>query len=188
MLVIIYILVVAWFKSFMTPLIIMAAIPFSLVGILPALTVGPLLAVAAASVVGQDLPPYSLGLWHGFNTPLLMSVVALVLYEPLSQKPGGVANLEVKTLDEAARAIGALLDRVGGKLVSRNEVRDASGRSANSTGGSPPAPLSATPATAPPRTRHSSALLTKKRDSLGISLLSAHGQAQACNARGMQTR
>ncbi len=32
----IYVLVVGWFQSFMTPLIIMAAIPFSLVGILPA--------------------------------------------------------------------------------------------------------------------------------------------------------
>ncbi|MBN2318383.1 MAG: efflux RND transporter permease subunit, partial [Acidobacteria bacterium] len=31
----IYILVVAWFQSFKTPLVIMAAIPFSLVGILP---------------------------------------------------------------------------------------------------------------------------------------------------------
>ena len=36
MLVLIYILVVGWFQSFKTPLIIMAAIPFSLVGILPA--------------------------------------------------------------------------------------------------------------------------------------------------------
>ena len=35
-LVLIYILVVGWFQSFLTPLIIMAAIPFSLVGILPA--------------------------------------------------------------------------------------------------------------------------------------------------------
>ena len=35
-LVLIYVLVVGWFQSFMTPLIIMAAIPFSLVGILPA--------------------------------------------------------------------------------------------------------------------------------------------------------
>jgi len=35
-LVLIYILVVGWFQSFRTPLIIMAAIPFSLVGILPA--------------------------------------------------------------------------------------------------------------------------------------------------------
>ena len=35
-LVLIYVLVVGWFESFKTPLIIMAAIPFSLVGILPA--------------------------------------------------------------------------------------------------------------------------------------------------------
>ncbi len=35
-LVLIYILVVGWFQSFVTPLVIMAAIPFSLVGILPA--------------------------------------------------------------------------------------------------------------------------------------------------------
>jgi multidrug efflux pump subunit AcrB len=34
-LVLIYILVVAWFQSFLTPLVIMSAIPFSLVGILP---------------------------------------------------------------------------------------------------------------------------------------------------------
>jgi len=35
-LVLIYVLVVGWFESFKTPLVIMAAIPFSLVGILPA--------------------------------------------------------------------------------------------------------------------------------------------------------
>ncbi len=35
-LVLIYILMVGWFRSFITPLIVMAAIPFSLVGILPA--------------------------------------------------------------------------------------------------------------------------------------------------------
>ena len=35
-LVLIYVLVVGWFQSFQTPLVIMAAIPFSLVGILPA--------------------------------------------------------------------------------------------------------------------------------------------------------
>ena len=35
-LILIYVLVVAWFQSFKTPLVIMAAIPFSLVGILPA--------------------------------------------------------------------------------------------------------------------------------------------------------
>jgi multidrug efflux pump subunit AcrB len=35
-LVLIYALMVGWFRSFMTPLVVMAAIPFSLVGILPA--------------------------------------------------------------------------------------------------------------------------------------------------------
>ena len=35
-LILIYILMVGWFKSFLTPLIVMAAIPFSLIGILPA--------------------------------------------------------------------------------------------------------------------------------------------------------
>ena len=36
MLVLIFILMVGWFRSFLTPLVVMAAIPFSLVGILPA--------------------------------------------------------------------------------------------------------------------------------------------------------
>ena len=35
-LVLIYVLVVGWFQSFTTPLVIMSAIPFSLIGILPA--------------------------------------------------------------------------------------------------------------------------------------------------------
>ncbi len=35
-LILIYVLVVGWFQSFLTPLVIMAAIPFSLIGILPA--------------------------------------------------------------------------------------------------------------------------------------------------------
>ena len=35
-LVLIYILMVGWFKSFLTPLIVMAVIPFSLIGVLPA--------------------------------------------------------------------------------------------------------------------------------------------------------
>ncbi|MGM0593705.1 MAG: proton-conducting transporter membrane subunit, partial [Pseudomonadota bacterium] len=48
-----------------------------LVGIVPAWTVAPLLATAAGSTVGAELPYYSLAIWHGFNTPLLMSVIAL---------------------------------------------------------------------------------------------------------------
>ena len=48
------------------------------VGVLPAVTVGPLLAVAARATLGGALPDYSLALWHGFNLPLAMSAVALV--------------------------------------------------------------------------------------------------------------
>ena len=49
-----------------------------LVGMLPAYTVAPLLAAAASASLGGQLPEYSLAIWHGFNLPLLMSVVALV--------------------------------------------------------------------------------------------------------------
>ncbi|WP_122465660.1 monovalent cation/H+ antiporter subunit A [Brevundimonas lutea] len=48
-----------------------------LVGVFPAVTVGPFLHSAAVSVLGYDLPYYSLAIWHGFNLPLLMSVLAL---------------------------------------------------------------------------------------------------------------
>ncbi|MBK1662244.1 hydrogen gas-evolving membrane-bound hydrogenase subunit E, partial [Paracraurococcus ruber] len=48
-----------------------------MVGILPAATVGPFLAVAVSALLGDDLPDYSLSVWHGLNLPLLMSVVAL---------------------------------------------------------------------------------------------------------------
>jgi multicomponent K+:H+ antiporter subunit A len=48
-----------------------------LVGMLPAFTVDGLLRAAAGSVLmGQPLPAYSLSIWHGFNLPLLMSVLA----------------------------------------------------------------------------------------------------------------
>ncbi len=49
------------------------------VGVLPAWSVGSLLQVAAWPVVGAALPVYSLAVWHGFTTPLAMSLVALGL-------------------------------------------------------------------------------------------------------------
>lgn len=48
------------------------------VGIVPNLAIGPFLAAAATPVVGGQLPEYSLAIWHGFNAPLVMSLVALV--------------------------------------------------------------------------------------------------------------
>jgi multicomponent K+:H+ antiporter subunit A len=49
-----------------------------LVGVLPALTIGPFLATAVRSVLGESAPAYSLAVWHGFTIPLLMSFVALL--------------------------------------------------------------------------------------------------------------
>jgi multicomponent K+:H+ antiporter subunit A len=47
------------------------------VGILPAFTVAPMVALAAHDVFGGPLPPIDIAIWHGFNLPLLMSIVAL---------------------------------------------------------------------------------------------------------------
>jgi multicomponent K+:H+ antiporter subunit A len=48
-----------------------------LVGMIPALTIGPLLKTALHAVLGAQIPPYSLRLWHGFTPELLMSLVAI---------------------------------------------------------------------------------------------------------------
>jgi multicomponent K+:H+ antiporter subunit A len=46
------------------------------VGVVPNWTIGPVLAVMVNGTLGMR-PSYSLALWHGFNTPLLMSTVAM---------------------------------------------------------------------------------------------------------------
>ncbi|MCU0932958.1 MAG: monovalent cation/H+ antiporter subunit A [Thiobacillaceae bacterium] len=48
-----------------------------LVGILPALTVAPLLSLVAAAVLQAPPPEFDLALWHGFSPALWMSVIAL---------------------------------------------------------------------------------------------------------------
>ncbi len=52
------------------------------VGMFPVITIAPLLAVAAKGALHlgpvDQLPVYSLAIWHGWNVPLLMSVIALV--------------------------------------------------------------------------------------------------------------
>jgi multicomponent K+:H+ antiporter subunit A len=47
------------------------------VGIVPALTIGPFLETAVRAVLAAATPEYSLAVWHGFTYPLLMSVVAM---------------------------------------------------------------------------------------------------------------
>ncbi len=47
------------------------------VGVLPSVTVGPLVHVAVGAMLGGPPPEYHLALWHGVNLPLLMSGVAM---------------------------------------------------------------------------------------------------------------
>lgn len=49
-----------------------------LVGMLPAYSVSGLLASAAQASLGHAPPEYSLTIWHGLNTPLLMSTAAML--------------------------------------------------------------------------------------------------------------
>ncbi len=48
-----------------------------LVGIVPGLTIGPLLRTALHAVLGDTIPAYSLAVWHGFTPEFLMSLVAI---------------------------------------------------------------------------------------------------------------
>lgn len=60
------------------------------VGIFPAQSVAPLLAAAARPVVGGTLPEYSLAIWHGWNAPMIMSLIAMaggVILYLLLRKP-----------------------------------------------------------------------------------------------------
>lgn len=75
-----------------------------LVGIFPAQTVEPLLAVAAGAVLQGPLPDHDLAIWHGFSPALWMSVIALV---------GGVL------LYLGRKPLFALHERLGGKLDAR---------------------------------------------------------------------
>jgi multicomponent K+:H+ antiporter subunit A len=48
-----------------------------LVGVFPQLAVKPLLVAASAAVLGAPPPEFELAIWHGFNLPMIMSIIAL---------------------------------------------------------------------------------------------------------------
>jgi multicomponent K+:H+ antiporter subunit A len=86
-----------------------------LVGVVPAYTVAPLLAVAATATLGGELPTYSLAIWHGLNLPLLMSFIALfggvlvyVLRQSLFRWYAGLPSVDAKLIFE--RGIVMLLN------------------------------------------------------------------------------
>ena len=47
------------------------------VGVMPGLTIGPLLASAVEAVMGDGAPTYSLRVWHGFTPALMLSLTAM---------------------------------------------------------------------------------------------------------------
>jgi multicomponent K+:H+ antiporter subunit A len=61
-----------WMRAPVEVLVVVCVV----VGVLPSLAIGPVLAVAAGGALNGPLPDYSLALWHGFNRPLLMSALA----------------------------------------------------------------------------------------------------------------
>ena len=62
---------------FMKLPVILLVLLVVVVGVLPAATLGPLVAVAAAAVLQAPPPEHHLAVWHGFNLPLLMSAIAI---------------------------------------------------------------------------------------------------------------
>lgn len=76
-----------------------------LVGIFPAFTVQPILAVAAGAVLQAPLPEYDLAIWHGFSPALLMSFIALL--------GGGLLYL-------GRRPLYAIHDRIEGRFDARD--------------------------------------------------------------------
>ncbi|KQP92424.1 cation:proton antiporter [Methylobacterium sp. Leaf113] len=83
------------------------------IGLVPNLTIGPLLAGAVRSVLGERTPDYDLAIWHGFNAPLALSVIALV---------GGVGLYRAfgRRINANPRGGPWLMDRLdGGRLFER---------------------------------------------------------------------
>ena len=58
------------------PVILLAVVCIA-VGILPSLLLGPMVLVAATAMLGTAPPAFTLAIWHGFNLPLVLSVLAL---------------------------------------------------------------------------------------------------------------
>lgn len=83
------------------------------VGIIPGITIGPFLASAVESVLGADTPYYSLSIWHGFNQPLLMSLIAMA---------GGVViylsyHRRLRNIDGAPLVSGLLGQRIFERIL-----------------------------------------------------------------------
>ncbi len=87
-----------------------------IVGIVPAISIGPFLQTAVESVLGDRTPEYSLSLWHGFNIPLLMSLIALF--------GGFLLTCSCEVIWRAARTVRPYFRRLRGQRLFRARSRD----------------------------------------------------------------
>ncbi|MBA3902784.1 MAG: monovalent cation/H+ antiporter subunit A, partial [Rhodocyclaceae bacterium] len=76
-----------------------------LVGVFPEPVIGPYLRTATGAILGVNAPTYSLAVWHGFNAPLAMSLVAL----------GGGVSLYVAVLTRRRVTTVPLLEAINGR-------------------------------------------------------------------------
>ena len=101
-----------------------------LVGVVPAWTVAPLLTAAAGAALQGPLPDFQLALWHGFNKPLLMSLLALAggiliyaLRRPLFAWQEQLPPLHPRTAFERFYSLLALNARRGVALVDNGSLQ-----------------------------------------------------------------
>ncbi|GGA84205.1 monovalent cation/H+ antiporter subunit A [Arenimonas soli] len=95
------------------------------VGIAPALTIAPVLQAAAQGVLGDNVPYYSLSIWHGFNTPFMMSLAGLAAGIALYFGIRRLIDLYGVSYDSRGRRLYewkvAEAVRLAGKLTARLE-------------------------------------------------------------------
>jgi multicomponent K+:H+ antiporter subunit A len=96
-----------------------------LVGVRPEQTIGPLLHLAAGALLGEAAPAFSLKVWHGITTPLLMSgaalVVGTVIYRLLWRRAQAMAGAPISVPVQGGRIFDVsmvLLIRTCEKLVA----------------------------------------------------------------------
>ncbi|MCB1887197.1 MAG: monovalent cation/H+ antiporter subunit A [Rhodocyclaceae bacterium] len=84
------------------------------VGLAPDLAVGRILNVAAGPLLPQGLPDYDLAIWHGFNLPLAMSVLAMVVGAVLYFSLQRLFRLHQRLMQaHGKRAFDTVLSRFG---------------------------------------------------------------------------
>jgi multicomponent K+:H+ antiporter subunit A len=104
-----------------------------LIGVLPAITVGPALDVAVRAVLGDRTPAYSLAIWHGLTQPLLLSLVALVagtvgyyyLRQRLNRAEGapGIRYFKGRRMFETVLSVVITQSRVLEKLLGTRRLQ-----------------------------------------------------------------